>query len=572
MENKNIGKVIPFVQGASFYMKRGAKQMEKNDLIAALTRYRQAFLHAPSDAEPCLAVAEILSQMQRFEESNRLILLLISSGKGSPECHFGLACNYFGMREYDYAATSLENYLDEDPDGAFAADAEDFLDFIDDDDAMYELTGLRSDEDYDDNASCLFAQHLIESGEYADAVAELQRQTVRSPDSIPVKNQLALACYLSGERDRAQKLTLEVLCEEPANVFARCNMALYCHEAGEDEAAKTHLAVVQALRSDAPEELNSLSIMELELKQFKNADITLRRLQQLLPYDENVLHKLGYSAFMQRDPEGAAEYYKRLLRINPRDTVAQYYLSQCKRVGAGAKAGSARWSIAYQVPVVEMFRRLNQLNRHLSESDQALLSLWREDERFQNLLHWSLSLPEHRVKKSVLSLIYTFADERAERALREFLLYPSQPDYLKRAVFGMLKHMGAAEPYCAYLNGQWIRGRVNMLEMPYKLPVCYENVAQYLLQCMVGVRSDACVTAASDVFRRYLESLNGNYPRLSEMQTASLAAALEYLGCRICAVEAFEEEILAAYRVSNTRFRNALKKLEPFAAPPEESK
>ena len=155
-------------------MKRGAKELEKNDLIAAASKYREAYERAPEDAEIAVALAEILSQMQRFEESNRILFRLQADRDDAPaECHFGLACNYFGLQDYDRAADSLEDYLELEPDGLFAADAEDFLDLIDDDEAMFESTGLRSDDDYEDNAVTHFARSLLASGEVAYAVEEL---------------------------------------------------------------------------------------------------------------------------------------------------------------------------------------------------------------------------------------------------------------------------------------------------------------------------------------------------------------------------------------------------------------
>ena len=51
--------------------------------------------------------------MQRFEESNRVLHLLDAAlDETPPECHFGLACNYFGLQDYDSAADSLEDYLE----------------------------------------------------------------------------------------------------------------------------------------------------------------------------------------------------------------------------------------------------------------------------------------------------------------------------------------------------------------------------------------------------------------------------------------------------------------------------
>ena len=58
MKTNKTGKVIPFSQSATFYMKRGAKELEKNDLIAAVFKYREAYERAPEDAEIAVALAE----------------------------------------------------------------------------------------------------------------------------------------------------------------------------------------------------------------------------------------------------------------------------------------------------------------------------------------------------------------------------------------------------------------------------------------------------------------------------------------------------------------------------------
>ena len=432
------GKIIPFAQGASFYMKRGAKDVEKNDLLNGLSKYRQAMESAPEDPEPCIAAAEILSQMQRFEESNRLLLLLMSEGRGTPECFFGLACNYYGMQEYDYAVESLENYLDADPDGVFALDAEDFLDFIDDDTAMYEATGLENDQDYDDNASCLFARHLLESGEYADAIRELTHQLTISPNSIPVQNQLAVACIVNGEKERAVSVLGKVLSADPRNVLAHCNLTLLYHDAGDETHAKEEMIFLNGIQTDAPEELHNISVIQLDMEMYLEADATLRKLLQQSPYDEAAIHKLGYCRYMLEDYDGAETCYKRLLKIHPEDTVARYYLAQSKKTGLDERAKKARWMIPYQVPYTEAFRRLNQINHYLAMPQGEMEALWHKDKHFSAMLAWALTLPDMRIKRSMLSLLYTFGDEKAQHLLREYLLRTDQPDELKRIVFGML--------------------------------------------------------------------------------------------------------------------------------------
>jgi cytochrome c-type biogenesis protein CcmH/NrfG len=554
-------------------MKRGAKELEKNDLIAAVHKYREAYERAPEDAEIAVALAEILSQMQRFEESNRILFrLLADRDDAPPECHFGLACNYFGLQDYDRAADSLEDYLELEPDGEFAADAEDFLDLIDDDDAMFESTGLRGDDDYEDNAVTHFARSLLASGEVGYAVEELERRYQQTPKSLKIREQLAVAYFVANRREEAKQIADGILAEDAGNVLAGSTLALGEIEEGKRDAALARLEEMLKLRALEPEELHSIAVLQLDLEQYADAEKTLTQMMHLMPYDENVLHKLGYTRFLQGDAEGAKAYYQKLLRIDPHDTVAKYYLNQCKHADSAGKKPNAKWIIPYQVPFSEAFRRLNHLNRTLAMPHDELNCIWAEDAAFRDLLIWAISLSDVRVKRSMLSLVFTFGDKNAEHILRDFLLRTDQPDELKRAVFGMLKHLGAKEPFMAYLNGRWIKGRVSLLELDYKLPASYEGVMHVLMQFMLGNCREECSTEAANIFRRYVESLKKKFPRISAEQEISYAAALEFLGRTNCGETVTEDEISEIYRVSRSRLRNAINKLEPFAPKPKEGK
>jgi len=571
MKTAKTGKVIPFSQTASFYRKRGEKELEKNDLIAAIHKYREAYERAPEDPEISIALAEILSQMQRFEESNRILLQLMASDQElPPEVHFGLACNYFGLQDYDCAADSLEDYLDEEPDGPFAADAEDFLDLIDDDDAMYETTGLKTDDDYEDNAVCRFARSLLASGDVGFAVEELEHRIGQKPDSVKVREQLSIAYFCDNRRADAERVANQLLAENPNDVLAICTLVLGDLDANNQPAALEKLERLSQIKTSEPEELHSIAVLQMDLQRYEEAEKTLSQLIVQMPYDENVLHKSGYVKFMRGDAEGARACYQKLLKIDPHDTVARYYLSLCRHTDGSAKNVSARWMIPYQVPFGEAFRRLNHINRALTQPQEELYHIWATDAYYRDLIVWAISLSDIRVKKSMLSLVFTFGDHEAERVLRDFLLRTDQPDDLKRAVFGMLRHMDAKEPYRAYLNGRWISGRVNMLELDYKMPASYEGVMQVLLQFMLGNCREECANEAARIFRRYIESLNRKFPRISALQEVSFAAALEYLGRKNCGEEVTEEEIGEIYRVSNSRLRNAILKLAPFAKPPKE--
>lgn len=570
MEKKREkGKIIPFRQEAAFYLKRGAKEMGRNDLVSALYQYRRAYLDNPLDPETCLAVAEILSQMQRFEESNRILMVQLSMGEPVPETYFGIACNYFGMHEFEYAAENLERYLDEEPDGYYALEAEEFLDFIDDDDAMAESTGLYTDEDYDTDAAVIEARHLMDSMDIQGAIDILEDHVKRYPAATKAKNQLSLAYYCNGERKKAIALVNRVLESDGNNAQALCNSALFLNSIGDSERALAVLRTIQQLPdASAPDVLHNLAVLQLEFKLYSDALKTLTELLRAMPYDENVLHKLGYCRFMLDDADGALECYKKLLRIDPDDTVAKYYFSVCKRNDSRKAGLASRWCIPYQVPFAEAFRRLNQINRYLSESHDAQKKLWETDAHFKNLILWALGLSENRAKNAMLALVFSYGDREAERVLRDFLLRTDQPDEAKRVVFGMLKRMHAKEPYLAYLNGDWISSRINMIEYPDRMPAAYESVIEQLIMNTAGLKNENCVSEAVAILKAYLDRWTDRVPRISRMQEISLAAGLEYLGCRAAGAEVSEEEICKKYRISPLRLHNAVNKL---TAPPEEA-
>ncbi len=555
--------MIPFQQNAAFYLKRGAKELERNDLLAAAAKYRAAYLRAPNDEEARLALAEILSQMQRYEESNRILLPMLADPDVCAECHFGLACNFFGMQEYDSAADHLEAYLDLEPDGYYALDAEDFLDLIDDDDAMYDVTGLRTDDDYEDNAVIRFSRALISSGETDFAIEELELRHSAAPTSIKIAEQLALAYFCDQRTADAKRTTNEILSKEPQNVLARCTCALAALEDGRKADAEAELTYLGKLNVEQADELHAIALLQIDLGRYAEAETTLNHILQTAPYDENVLHKLGYVRCMQGNAQGARACYQKLLSIDPEDTVAQYYETQCRHA-EGAQKNAARWMIPYQVPFGETFRRLNHINRELARPSAELAEKWRTDRSFLSQIEWAFSLPDVRIKKSMLSLIFSFADEQSERVLREYLLRTDQPDALKRAVFGMLKVLKAEEPYTAYINGRWIDARVGAFSFDEPLPAAYTNIAEILLQYMLGSCSDETISAAAAIFRRYVFSLKGKYPRISQAQELSFAAALEYLGRSACNDTVTIAEVCRAYRVTESRLRNAIEKLQPF--------
>ena len=66
--NNSTGRVLSFEQKGDFFYKRGNDKLDKNDLIEALCSYRRAMEQEPEDQYSCIAVAEVLSEMERYDD------------------------------------------------------------------------------------------------------------------------------------------------------------------------------------------------------------------------------------------------------------------------------------------------------------------------------------------------------------------------------------------------------------------------------------------------------------------------------------------------------------------------
>ena len=124
--------ILSFDQGAGFYLRTGRRQAEAGNLVRALSHLRTAHEKDPKNEEIAIALAEILNRMQRFEESIGVLMGMGRLEKLPPDGLFGMASNFIAMEEFGPARMCLEYYLHTDPDGAYAADAADYLDLMDD--------------------------------------------------------------------------------------------------------------------------------------------------------------------------------------------------------------------------------------------------------------------------------------------------------------------------------------------------------------------------------------------------------------------------------------------------------
>ncbi len=92
---------------------------------------------------------------------------------------------------------------------------------------------------------------LLERGHHHGAATVLERASVLEPEKTSIREDLARALYLTGQKARAGEQFAKVLELDPSNDYAHFGLGL-CHAAaGDTKRALGHLKIAVAMRPDS---------------------------------------------------------------------------------------------------------------------------------------------------------------------------------------------------------------------------------------------------------------------------------------------------------------------------------
>lgn len=259
------GKVLQFAQDGEFYYRSGSSKLEKNDLTGAIASYRMALKLDPKNYDAVLGIAEILTAMGRTEESNRLLMVKFREEERPAEAYFGMGCNFFAQREYDQARMSFDKYLDEDPEGEFAYTAYDMAEAIDDGTAQAYQEGPFAVPGYTEAEQ---ARRLMEKEDFKGAIELLEKTVEEHPELSYARNSLALCYYCVHDYDKATDQVGAVLKEEPQNIQAHCNLAIFMRGAKDDVGLKRQVDYLKTVATEDADDLNRLCVTFMDLREF----------------------------------------------------------------------------------------------------------------------------------------------------------------------------------------------------------------------------------------------------------------------------------------------------------------
>ena len=551
--------ILSFDQGAGFYLRTGRRQAEAGNLVRALSHLRTAHEKDPDNPEITIALAEILNRMQRFEES---IVVLMGMGRLEtlpPDGLFGMASNFIAMEEFGPARMCLEQYLRTDPDGAYAADAADYLDLMDDAPEMNWQLGLDEGEDVELIAHIHYAKVLHVSGRDREALRHLLDLGERYSRSLWLQMEIALSEYCVEEYEACEQRLFNILKEDRYYVRAKCLLALLRRGEGKRREAREMLDSIPIPEDGTTEELGNLNVMLLELEDYQRAEACGECMYRLIPYDPMTLHELAYTKYMLGKAREAADLYRRIVEMDPHDTVAAWYL-EAAQAEPDPKKGGKGWTIQYDVPYRVAVERLRWIGDVFGKGPDALKQRWAEDGAFRDLVAWALFSPLAPDKRGIITILAVAGDRAAEGLLRTFLLRGDQPDENKQLAFGALHTYDGAEPFAMFYNGLWQFGEVIHATLPEDLPRSYLKVFQRLARCAEQI---ACPEKTAELAQRafyfFVLAQKGRYRRISPTQEDAFVAAFVCMAIHFQEQDIREEDLCEAFDITARRLNNALK-------------
>ena len=560
---ETTGKILHFAQEPSFYVKRGDVKRAQNDLLSAISLYSEALEKDPDDLDTRLSAAEVLTDMARFNDSNRMLIPymhLDEEFKKDAYCIVGF--NLMGLGEFEGAKACFDRFFelsDEVSERTDAMlDAIDYIDSLDDGEpALSDASVVRR------NAALKKADEAFSRGDF-DQAAQLYGGLYKdSPNDPNVIYQLALSC-LCCHREEEGAAYLEKLIETDGNNWTALSLKLMYAKGmkNEIEMAKV-VKQLEKCDSDQPDALLRVNGALVEAGSYEAALRVALRLVKLMPYDTLANHRLAVTYMKMREFSKAARVYDKLLRIDKNDYIARFYRNACAEADKDPDAAriGERAIIHYQLPVESIIIRARSLLVSEDVTAEELFDRWKSDAVFRDTVRWAFTLNEFNVSYAMLSLLRMVNDANAVRLVREVVADVDANRSLVNEAMGALKRMNADEPFFALINGSLIEGRVSIVDLSNtKIPRNYASIFPRFSKTAGPFYSGEVITAGAEIVERFLAELKNGFPRITEEQSKALSAALELAACQQSDTEV-RTDIMERYGVSERRLMNAFDRL-----------
>ena len=429
-------KIVSFDRSAAYLHHRAMMNRRENRVVDALELMRRAVEAQPDNSEYRLDLAELLCEMGCHGQSARLLLDMLSEKDAPSECFYGLALNQLGMNDLGGARQSLDIYRSQAPRGEHFDDVSRLTAELD-----YYISMNRPADRRLFRAMRVASRacDAMRAGNLQKACRLFEKSLQKASEQYEMRALYAMALAMAGRKDAARQQADRAAQAFPPSPRAMCVCAQAYNLLGDREKA---LDMMDRAAQEHPsgQDLRLMLYAAGELGLHDRAAEYARLALQETPYDRELLHirAVALKRTGETDAE-AAKCWDRILRIDPEDSVAQYY-SDAAHDGTLEAAPD----YGYQVPEAEARRRLGVLTEALGQGFEAIRQRWTEDAAFRQIVRWAAGAEDPRLGRASMTMLATLEEDDARSVLREFMFAPEVSRELKLHAAVLLKLQGRA--------------------------------------------------------------------------------------------------------------------------------
>ena len=542
-------KVVTFERGADFYFDLGYKYIQKGKLKTALRYIEKAVKLKPYDSFLQFNYAGLLAEQGDIDHSTEVLVNIVKNiDPNYLECYFGLGCNYLQLQKIKKSSEYFSIYLERDPDGEFAEEAEELLEML----TMIKDANNNLDDEELEKIYKIEEEAIdhLEKREYEKATQKFEKVVKMLPNAVPARNNLSLAYYYLGFLDKAIEIAQEVLVYEESNVHANCNLAIFYNKQGTTSLVKKQIRIISKIQTDSEDYLYKIGDTYGSLGKHVDAYKTFKKLLTVDPSNPIYVHFTAVAAFNSRKYKESIKLWEKLFRLDKENMLSEYYIEVAKRQ-LGIENKNLHFSYIYQLPKEEIKNRLDFIYKLIEMQRVECMAELANNKHVFDILYFGINFDKYFLRKLIYNKIKNDKLVETEHVIRKFMLKDDVENYIKMESVFLLNSIGAKEPYTVNFDGEVRNVTIDSLDFPeseWEKP--WSEVKRKTLSMMRSLYKRPYKKIVEDIWYEFIKS---TFPEVPEIDDVNVwAAALEYTYCRLCNTEVSEHKLAEKYSIIST--------------------
>lgn len=541
-------KVVLFERGAEFYFDLGYKYIQKGKLKTALRYIEKAAMIKPEDSFLQFNYAGILAELGDINKSTEVLRNIIEQlDPDYSECYYGLGCNFLQLQKIKKSVEYFSIYLEKDPDGEFADEAEDLLEML----TMIKDANNNLDDEELEKIYKVEEEAInhLEKREYEKAVQKFEDVVRLLPNAVPARNNLSLTYYYLGNIDKAIELAREVLSYEEGNVHANCNLAIYYNKLNLQNWVEKQIKIVKRLDTDNEDYLYKIADTFGCLGKHQLAYKSYKKLLTLNMESPLYIHFAALSAYNSKKFKDSIILWERLKELESDNFLSDYYIVRAQK--AMEEESPAPLTYIYQLPKEEIGLRLEKIYKLVGSSREESKKMLEQEPPLLEILYFGIIFDKFFLRKLIFNKIKSDGLAEIEPVLRKYILRKDIENYIKMEAIFLLSGLGVKEPFEAYFDGEIRTVSIDPLSFPKsEWKKEWESVKSMAYSKMKNCYKKPYKKIIEDIWYGFIKA---TYPEVPQIKRVDVwAAALEYAYCRFYSSETTQQQIAEKYNISKT--------------------